>query len=175
MTINTNTAALIPSSWRDKLAVINEFQLSNAAASTVFGTTGAELQTARGLVEKGLLTIPALAAEDKAKWAPIVSSVANTKPVVQTTITVAPTVVKPVPTSKPVTASPTAKRGCAGNKIITALNAIPTTPQSIDEFVAAHGISKTVLRQSKRFLDTPIKVSIKRDKTTGVEMICRKA
>ena len=173
MTTTNNTTAMIPTSWRDKLAVINEFKLSNAAAIQLFHTTETELTTARGLVEKGMLTIPTLGAEGRARWAPLVGTAATATVAVQTAIVVAPsTTVKPAPARKaPI---PGAKRGRTGNKIITALNAIPTTPQPIDAFIAAHGISKTVLRQSKRFLDSAIKVSIKKDKATGVEMICRK-
>lgn len=175
MTINLNTADIIPTNWKDKLAVINEFKLSNAAAVEIFHTTDTELATARGLVEKNLLTVPTLGAEERARWAPIVNSVAKAKPVVatQTTITVAPALVTKAPTTRKAPI-PGAKRGRSGNKIITALNAIPSTPQPIDTFIATHGISKTVLRQSKRFLDTAIKVSIKKDKATGIEMICRK-
>lgn len=173
-TINANTASITPTNWRDKLSVINEFKLSNAAAVQVFNTTESEIQTARGLVEKGLMTIPALHADERAKWEPIVATAHSTKPFVasQTAITIAPTIAKVVTPRK--AAIPGAKRGRTGNKIITALNAIPTTPQPIDAFIAAHGISKTVLRQSKRFLDSSIKVSIKKDKATGIEMICRK-
>jgi hypothetical protein len=176
MTIATNTADIIPTNWKDKLAVINEFKLSNAAAVEVFHTTDSELATARGLVEKGLLTITPLGADERAKWAPIVGNIAKAKPMIatQTTINVAPALVTKAPTTKKAPI-PGAKRGRTGNKIITALNAIPSTPQPIDAFIAAHGISKTVLRQSKRFLDSAIKVSIKKDKVTGVEMICRKA
>jgi len=163
------TAATIPTNWRDKLAVINEFQLSNATAISMFHTTATELETARGLVERGLLIIPALTVDERAKWAPIVSTTDSARASTQTTITVAPKT--PQQRKQP---TPGAKRGRVGNKIITALNAIPVTPQPIDQFIQAHGISKTVLRQSKRFLDTPIKVSIKRDKATGVEMISRK-
>ena len=173
-TINVNTANITPTNWRDKLSVINEFKLSNAAAVQVFNTTESEIQTARGLVEKGLMTIPALHADERAKWEPIVATARSAKPIVasQTTITIAPAIAKAATPRKP--SVPGAKRGRTGNKIITALNAIPTTPQPIDAFIAAHGISKTVLRQSKRFLDSAIKVSIKKDKATGVEMICRK-
>lgn len=172
MTVPANNNSMIPTNWRDKLAVINEFKLSNAAAVQLFGTTEAELVTARGLVEKGMLSIPVLDAAQRARWVPIVGTAAIVKAPVQTTITVAPnTTAKPTTRKMPV---PGAKRGRSGNKIITALNAIPTTPQPIDAFIAAHGISKTVLRQSKRFLDSAIKVSIKKDKATGIEMICRK-
>jgi hypothetical protein len=74
------------------------------------------------------------------------------------------------------TTSPSAnKRGRTGNKIVTALNAIPTTPVPIEAFLAEHKVSKTVLRQSKRFLPVPIKISIRADKATGVEMISRAA
>lgn len=173
-TINPNTANITPTNWRDKLSVINEFKLSNAAAVQVFNTTETEIQTARGLVEKGLMTIPALHADERAKWEPIVATARTASPVAasQTVITIAPTTVKAATPRK--TPVPGAKRGRTGNKIITALNAIPTTPQPIEAFIAAHGISKTVLRQSKRFLDSSIKVSIKKDKATGIEMICRK-
>lgn len=175
MSIDTTTASLIPTNWRDKLAVINEFKLSNAAAIEMFHTTETEIATARSLVDKGLLTVPAMHADERAKWEPIVTALPNArqKMSTQTSIAIAPTTTVKAPTVRKAPI-PGAKRGRTGNKIITALNAIPSTPQPIDQFIAAHGISKTVLRQSKRFLDTAIKVSIKKDKATGIEMICRK-
>jgi len=175
MTIATNTADIIPTNWSDRLAVINEFKLSNAAIAELFHTTDADLALARGLVQKSLLTITPLSAKDRARWAPFVSSIPNAAPTVptQTTLTVAPSTTVKAPTTRK-TPIPGAKRGRTGSKIINALNAIPSTPQPIETFIATYGISKTVLRQSKRFLDTAIKVSIKKDKATGVEMICRK-
>lgn len=170
----------IPTSWRDRLAVINEFQLSNASATTLFNTTDTELETARSLVSKGLLTVPALSVESKQTWQSAIASVSSIAPVptskviVSARTAVEPVVIVSAPKIKRPQPTPGGKRGRIGNKIITALNAIPSTPQSIDAFVTTYGISKTVLRQSKRFLDSPIKVSIKKDKVTGVEMICRK-
>ena len=167
------TPEMIPSNWFDKLTVINEFKLSNAAALKLFAATDAELQVARRLVDRGIWKIIPMTADARAKWVPIVGGTDNPPQVIQSTIAVSvPAAPKTIATRKPVIEG--AKRGRSGTKIISALNAIPTTPQSIDAFVAAYGISKTVLRQSKRFLDTPIKVSIKRDKVTGIEMICRK-
>jgi len=101
--VQTNTADITPTNWRDKLAVINEFKLSNAAAIQVFNTTEAEIQTARGLVEKGLLSIPSLHADERAKWEPIVATARTAKPIVatQTTITIAPAVAKVATPRKP--------------------------------------------------------------------------
>lgn len=172
MSISTNTAAMIPTGWRDKLAVINEFKLSNAQAVSMFNTTEKELETARSLVSRGVIQVPALDEAQKTQWSSLVQSAPA--PTTKVTVIAAPTPRTASAATQPVKNTTGAKRGRVGNKIINALNAVPTTPQPIDAFITQYGVSKTVLRQSKRFLDTPLKISIKRDKTTGIEMICRK-
>jgi hypothetical protein len=168
-----NMKSQLPQSWQERLAIINEFKIPNSTAISLFATTEKELQTARGLVEKGMLKVPQLTADQRSQWQPHIPSAESSTtsaPIVNTTIQSTPMHVQVK--AKPQVPSG-AKRGRQGTKIVVALSAIPTTPQPVDTFVKQYGVSKTILRQSKRFLDEPIKVSIKRDKSTGIEMICR--
>jgi hypothetical protein len=169
----------IPDSWQERLAVINEFQVPNDVAVKMFNTSERELQTARGLVEKGMMKVGQLTDDQRAAFAPLFSAPSATATVVSTVQVIsgtAPATKKEKRTA--VAKQPTApktpgRRGRIGSKISTALSSVPTSPMPVDQFLQQYGVSKTILRQSKRFLETPIKVSIKRDKTTGVEMICR--
>ncbi len=160
----------IPQSWQDRLAIINEFKLSNSAAVRIFNTTERELVLARGLVQKGALRVASLTPQMKSVWA---SYVAGNDPVVQTTsVTVIPS---STPSNRPTPAAavvqqPKMRRG---TRIQEAFSSLTTTPVPVEAFVQKYGVSKTVLRQSKRFLTEPIKVSIKRDKVTKQEVIFR--
>ncbi len=75
----------------------------------------------------------------------------------------------------------TKKRGRKGNKIVTALNAIPEIPVDFDDFVAQHKVSVNVMKQPTRWIhkmdakdaERIGKVHIQKDKTTGKTMIWR--
>lgn len=160
-------------SWQERLSIAKHFNLSDAQIMTTFNTSAVELTTANSLVGKGLIKVQPLSEVDQLVWATKLAQ--NSKP----TEVIASTVINTDVTTHTSTNKPKAtntsgvKRGRTGNRIVTALNAIPTTPVPIEAFLAEHKVSKTVLRQSKRFLPTPIKISIRADKVTGVEMISR--
>lgn len=141
------------STWNTRLAVITEFRLPNDVAATVFDTTVSEIQTARKFVEEGLITVPTLSVAEREKYAHLVPT------------TPSHTIGKPVQT--------TGESVRRGSKIVQALNSVTTTPQPIDGILSRYGVSKAVLRQGKRFLGQPVKISIRRDPSTGVEMISR--
>ena len=160
----------IPQSWQDRLAIINEFKMSNVDAIKLFVTTERELAVARGLVEKGLMKVPTLNEDAKQAWSKVVNpTTAVQQPIVSTYDSSQPTTAS----STIQTTKPTKHRGRQGTKIVAAFSNLTSTPEPVDVFVKKYGVSKTILRQSKRFLDSPIKVSIKRDKATKQEMICR--
>lgn len=159
----------IPQSWQDRLAIINEFKMSNTDAVVLFATTERELAVARGLVEKGLMKVPTLNEETKQSWSSVMGT--STSQPIASSVQSAPQPSAVVSTVQ--SAKPTKHRGRQGTKIVAAFSNLTSTPEPVDVFVKKHGVSKTILRQSKRFLDSPIKVSIKRDKNTKQEMICR--
>ena len=159
----------IPQSWQERLAIINEFHLSNDQAVEVFSTTEKELAIARGLVEKGILTIVQLPDNVKDAWAQSFGKPAAVAPIQHLPTTTAESA-DAAPEQTPTKGT---KRGRSTNKIATAFAALSTTPVPLEAFLAEHGVSKTILRQSKRFMETPIKVSIKKDKTSGIELISR--
>jgi len=159
--------------WQDRLSIAKHFNMSDAQVMSTFNTSAVELTTANSLVTKGLIKIQPLSEVDQLVWATKLTQTAKPAEVITATVLADGTIASSVaPTTKSKSASAN-KRGRTGNKIVTALNAIPTTPVPIDAFLAEHKVSKTVLRQSKRFLAVPIKISIRADKTTGVEMISR--
>ncbi len=154
----------VPASWQTRLAIVNDFKLTNSQAIELFNTTEKELLTARNLVDKGVIQVQALTSDEREQWSSQLGATTINTPYLPVASTVA--VVKP-------TTATNTKRGRQGTKITNAFKALSSTPQPIDTFVKEYGVSRTILRQSKRFLDTPVKVSIKRDKQTGQEMICR--
>lgn len=192
-------------SWSDRFAVIDHFKPSDAQILTTFGLTQDELDTARLMRDAG--TFEANPTLDVIKFqhvfvanamqtpvAPI-SSVSVNQPLshVGTTITV-PTVALPKTSTKqgsatsyvkPETATKKVKapqkRGRKGDKIVTALQAVPTERVSVEEFCKQHGVSLAVLRQSKRFLEQMTaeqraaigKINVRQDKESRTLMIWR--
>lgn len=190
----------IPNSWQDRLAIINEFHLSNEQAIAMFNTNERELVVARGMVERGVLKIPPLSTTARGTWMPLVLQTIVTPVIIVTNLadihlapadtnsdnddsvelTVGNKSAQVAATTKPVKKirtpnqiDATSRRGRPSNKIEIALNALTTTPVPADEFVARYGVSKNVLRQSKRFVEVPIRVSIRHNRETNLEMICR--
>lgn len=159
----------LPHSWQDRLALINEFKMSNADVVATFNTTEKELEIARGLVQKGLIQVPQLTEGLRQQWLMHSNSVDRAS--VVSPEPSAPKIIKVKTQST--TSAPEKHRGRQTTKIMSAFSKLSTTPVPVELFLKQTGVSKTILRQSKRFLDTPIKVSIKRDKITKQEMICR--
>jgi hypothetical protein len=138
-------------SWSDRFALIDHYTPSDAAICAAFNLTQAELDTARNLRAQG--TFVANANLDVAKFD---SLFAATTPATQPA---AMPVKTPTATvhSRPESATKQPKvpqkRGRKGNKITTALQAVPTTPMPVEMFIQQHGVSLAVLRQAKRFVE----------------------
>ena len=179
-------------SWNDRFALIDYFLPSDAQACVAFGLTQDELDTARDLRSAG--TFKSSSNIDFAQFNGIFNVVVPEIP------TPPPAPIRPV-AAKPVTVSrpqPTAtvhakpesatrrikepqKRGRKGDKITKALQAVPMAPMSVDAFIAEHGVSLAVLRQSKRFIEGMDaatakaigRVNVRQDKATRQLMIWR--
>jgi hypothetical protein len=154
--------------WQERLSIAKHFNMTDPQILSTFGATPIELTTANSLVAKGIIKVQPLSEVDQLVWATKLTQTAKPTEIIASTSLAAPQ-----STIASSNAKPQAKRGRTGNKIVNALNSVPTIPTPVDSFLAEHKISKTILRQSKRFLPVPIKISIRVDKTTGVEMISR--
>lgn len=177
-------------SWNDRFALIDYFMPSDAQACVAFGLTQDELDTARDLRSAG--TFKSSPNVDFDQFTGIFNVVVPEVP------TPAPAPIRPIVTKSVTRPQPTAtvhakpesatrrpkepqKRGRKGDKITKALQAVPTAPMSVDAFIAEHGVSLAVLRQSKRFIEGMDaatakaigRVNVRQDKATRRLMIWR--
>lgn len=170
-------------SWSDRFALIQHYQPTDAQVCAAFGLTQDELATARALQAAG--TFRATPNYNVAKYADIfttprsqVAMVTDGTPGKKTTGT-ATSYARPETASKQVKVPQ--KRGRKGDKITTALSAVPLTQVPVEDFMKQHGVSLAVLRQSKRFmakLDPAVVASIgtinvRQDKGSKTLMIWR--
>lgn len=167
-------------SWSDRFALIDHFQPTDASVCAAFNLTQAELDTARSLRAQG--TFVANPNLDVEKFKSVFTTGSTPQPV-----TVTPKVPTATVHARPESATKQPKvpqkRGRKGNKITSALQAVPTTPMSVDTFIQQHGVSLAVLRQAKRFvekMDTTDaakvgNVMVRQDKVTKQLMIWREA
>lgn len=182
-------------SWNDRFALIDYFLPSDPQICVAFGLTQDELDTARDLRAVG--TFKNTPNFDAIKYDGIFNVkvpevvVAPQPPadVPTHSKTTVATQVRPQPQvtvhTKPESATRRVKepqkRGRKGDKIVKALLAVPTSPVSVDAFIAEHGVSLAVLRQSKRFVEgmdattaqTIGRVNVRQDKVTRQLMIWR--
>jgi hypothetical protein len=139
--------------WDRRLAVLRA--LKDKVPVEVFvkacGTSVEELDTATDLEVHG--TIVMATGIDYSEYEALLGI---NKPA-STTETVT-AVEKPVTATKPEKVAK--KRGRKGDKIKNAFAAIPSTPVDAEEFIAAHGISMAVMRQSKRFDNSGIEGAV---------------
>lgn len=179
-------------SWGDRFAVIDRFAPSDEQIRAAFNVTQDELDTARSLREAG--TFVANKNLDTSKYTNVFSSsdfrnhttrgistsmTAPTKAPTATTHTMPEAVAKPETASKPV--KQPQKRGRKGDKILKALQSVPSTQMPVDAFMQQHDVSLAVLRQAKRFvagLDPAQaqaigKINVRQDKATKTLMIWR--
>lgn len=178
-------------SWGDRFAVIDHFTPADSQVCTAFGVTQDELDTARTLRAAG--TFIATPNMDVSKYSNVfVSSdlpstqptkgtvhMNTTKTPSATTHTMPDTLAKPETASKPV--KQPQKRGRKGDKILKALQSVPTTQMPVDTFIQQFGVSLAVLRQAKRFVagldpvqaQTIGKINVRQDKATKKLMIWR--
>jgi hypothetical protein len=145
-------------SWGDRFALIDHYKPSDAAACAAFKLTQDELDTARQLRTQGMFH--ANANLDTSKYASmftatptsvVVPTVVTTTAPTQSTINTATVHTRPESASRK--AKEPQKRGRKGDKITKALQAVPTTPVDVNDFMKEHGVSLAVLRQSKRFIE----------------------
>ena len=179
-------------SWNDRFALLDYYLPSDAQACVAFGLTQDELDTARDLRNAG--TFKSSSNIDYSQFDGIFNVVV---PEVHVPVVapIRPTATKPAIVSRPqptatVHAKPESatrrvrepqKRGRKGDKITKALQSVPTTPMSVDAFIAEHGVSLAVLRQSKRFIEgmdaataqSIGRVNVRQDKATRQLMIWR--
>lgn len=177
-------------SWGDRFAVIDHFTPTDTQVCAAFGVTQDELDTARTLRAAGtFIATPNL---DFAKYGNIFAPATPTNQLQKGTVhmntTKTPTAtthVMPETQAKPETASKPVKqprkRGRKGDKIVTALQSVPTTQVPVDTFIQQYGVSLAVLRQAKRFVasldpaqaQTIGKINVRQDKATKKLMIWR--
>lgn len=179
-------------SWSDRFAVIDRFNPTDSQACAAFGVTQDELDTARDLRAAGtFIASPNL---DTSKFSNIfaVSNLPSTnttrgtihmnpnaKTSTATTHSIADNTSLPETASKP-TKKPM-KRGRKGDKILKALQSVPTVQMPVDQFIQQSGVSLAVLRQSKRFVakfdpsqaQSIGKINVRQDKATKKLMIWR--
>lgn len=192
--------------WNDRFAVIAHFKPTDAQVLDAFGVTQDELDTARGLLAQGtfsantkldvaqysnVFTASAAAPQATTKPTPAAVNPAKDVATAQTAVTKTTSAAKlmkaPTATTyaKPETATKKIKepqkRGRKGDRIATALAAVPLTQISAEEFSKQHNVSIAVLRQSKRFLEqmdpavraTIGKINVRQDKESRTLMIWR--
>jgi len=182
--------------WSGRFALIDHYKPTDEQILNTFGVTSDELATARELRAAKAFSVSD--SFDVEKYGNVFAAgqrIVNTIPAtsqngVHTTIAgaipgtsnktgTATTHMRPESaTMKPKIPQ---KRGRKGDKIATALRAVPTTQMPVEEFIKQHGVSLPVLRQSKRFiekLDAETqkqigKINVRQDKATKTLMIWR--
>lgn len=170
------TTIQLPTSWQDRLAIIEAFNINIDKAAELFNVPTREIQVACDLAKQQIIKIKPLSEIDKARWGTTITKVpvSSTPPLHMPAEPIPEAVAKvgiPVELSRGVQPRPSAL--VHTNKVAVALAGLTTEPVPLESFLTEFSVSKTVLRQSKRFVDIPIKVSIKKDPQTGIEMICR--
>lgn len=178
-------------SWGDRFAIMDQLTPPDSQLCAVFGVTQGELDVARELRDAGtFIATPNL---DVSKYSNMFSSsdiptnqptrgtvhMNTTKTPSATTHIVSPATEKPETASKPV--KQPQKRGRKGDKILKALQSVPTAQTPVDTFIQQHGVSLAVLRQAKRFVagldptqaQTIGKINVRQDKATKKLMIWR--
>lgn len=154
----------LPQSWVQRLAIINDLQLTNDEIVSLFQVSLRELTLARGLVEQGAWTIPPLSdAERENATAYITDRVVRSvaKVIDDASVQRAPRIYsRRKPTSQ-------------GEHLREVFDQIPTNPIPLVGFMQKFGVSKSILRQSKRFARVPMKISIRKDPSTQEDTIQR--
>lgn len=184
--------------WSDRFALIDHYKPQDEQITRTFGVTQDELETARTLRAAG--TFASSTKLDVVKFGnvftshtgmagaiPITSQNGGMGTVISTMAGAGTMKVGGAATAhvRPETATKKPKvpqkRGRKGDKIATALRAVPTTQTPVDQFIKQHGVSLPVLRQSKRFIEKlPTedqkaigKINVRQDKATRTLMIWR--
>jgi hypothetical protein len=175
-------------SWAERFALIDQYKPEDTQVCSVFSISNDELSMARTLRDAGRFgSQPAF---DAAKYDnPFTASTTmDTTPKTKAKSSSATIHSKPIVSadgSAPQTATKRVKipqkRGRKGDKIQSALLAVPKQPISVDDFRRQYNVSTAVLRQSRRFIskmDVSVRkqigtVKVRQDKDTKVLMIWR--
>jgi hypothetical protein len=166
-------------SWSERFALIDKYSPTDEQIVRAFGSSQAELNTARALRAAGTITVSSDFDADSAGNVFESNTVTSTKSGV-TKVSSASSVTK-VGTKAPESATKRVvapkKRGRKGTKIAEAFKSIPAQPVPVEDFAKQYGVSIPVLRQSKRFDTSPDlgEVRVKVSKDTGKLMIWREA
>lgn len=147
--------------WNDKIALINEFRPSIEQIVACFRNTPEEIKSAMLLYRKSMLQ-PSNAVS---KYGNIFDSDTRKKSSEINTNGNTPK-----------------KRGRKGNKIITALLAVPSQPVTVKCFMEKYNVSLSVLRQHRRFVEKMTDeqkklagdIVVKQDKKTKELMIWKR-
>lgn len=166
-----------PMPWSERFALIEHFKPTDEQVCNAFGLSQDELDTARALLDAGTLLVKR--GMDLSNVENIFTAVESEVGIAQRAATAATRYAMPETASRPVRAP--AKRGRKGTKITDALLAVPLVSIPVDDFVAQHGVSIAVLRQSRRFaagLPDDVRqsfgtVHVRQDKATKRLMIWR--
>lgn len=172
----------LPTSWQDRLSMIEALNIDLDRAAALFNVSTREIGVAYDLAKQNIITIKPASDADKARWnlamgvtvKPAPEPVNVTPEVIESVVTEATQITNAARDVTQIDVSNTEqRRGRPSNKVAIALGELTTDPIPLDEFLTKHNVSETVLRQSKRFVGEPIKVSIRKDKQTGIKMVCR--
>lgn len=179
----------ITMSWNDRFAMIDHYNPTDEQIVATFGLTFDELSTARSLRAAGTFAVNK--SMDVAKYGNVFTgegAIVNQGVPANLSLTpgaftrgTATTHSRPETAAKKLKSTTPKKRGRKGDKIATALQAVPLIKVPVDQFIAQYGISLAVLRQSKRFIlslapevaATIGKINVKQDKATKALVIWR--
>lgn len=148
-------------SWGQRFALIEAYKLSTEVACRTFCVTKQELSTAMDLKQKGIFKVDNVM--DTAPYGELFGA----EPTSRTNTRAPGPATMRTPTPK--------KRGRKGDKITKCFLAVPVEPVTVESFMAEHGVSLAVLRQSKRFDTTELAETrpVRVKQINGVLMICR--
>ncbi len=170
-------------SWSDRFALIEAYQPSDQIICKTFNLSASELQTARALKQSGtfLPNKGFVATKYQHIFNSDISVFVDVTPKNKFEHATIHSLLPHSATKRTSIPKEPQKRGRKGDKISTALLAVTSTPEPVNEFALKNNVSVAVLRQAKRFLDTMDKevadkigkIIVKQDKTTKTLMIWR--
>lgn len=151
-------------SWNDRFALIEKYKPNDAQIMSSLNVTKDELDFAREMRSNGYF-VPSIDVDFDHYDGIFTGTMKQLE------------INKPVMTTKKIKVKK--RRGRKGDKIIQALNAVPTIPVDVETFSKQYGISVPVLRQSKRFIAAMDKsvastmgtINVRKDKKTKNLMI----
>ena len=161
-------------SWSDRFALIDEYSPTDETACKTFKVSLDELKTAKNLRQSG--TFQQNPKFNPSKYGNVFTNIDANE---ESNISIHE--YPQTATKRTVVKMPPQKRGRKGDKILTALKAVPNSPMLAETLSTEHNISLAVLRQAKRFttnldestLSAIGRICVKQDKQTKQLMIWR--